>query len=151
MKSKRVIASFIAAGLGLTGIGIGAGTAIANSNPQFCVTRGTKGDVGAQGNNVLYNWNRSTCPSNTYGLNAIGQQGAQGIQGIPGPRGIQGPTGNSGVPSTIHYYFAIPSNPGLPVSATNPTITVQNTCELQADSGPGTQSPIPQYECQYED
>ena len=90
MKPRTIVAAGIAA-LALAGSAVGVASATTtSSNPSYCVTRGS--GPGAAGNYLLYNWDHTACPPNTYGHTITGAQGPAGPRGPAGPSSA-GPSG----------------------------------------------------------
>jgi hypothetical protein len=71
MRKSAIAGGFVSLAL-LAGIGApmiaSAASAPAANVKEACVQRGPKGGTNATGNVVLWNWNKSTCPANTYAV-----------------------------------------------------------------------------------
>ena len=85
-----IIAAAVAVALGITA---GIAVAATSSAPSVCVTHGP--GAGATGNYMLWNWDRTACPGNTYGITL--------------PAGPQGPAGPAG-PGASYYTLKLGPN-----------------------------------------
>ena len=95
MKPRTIVVAGIAT-LALAGSLAGVASATTtSSNPSYCVTYGS--GPGAAGNNVLYNWDHTACPPNTYRHTITGAQGPAGPAGPAGPS-TAGPSGLNVIP-----------------------------------------------------
>jgi hypothetical protein len=83
--------------------------AATTSAPAYCVTYGPSGTTSATGNNILYNWDHTTCPAGTYGITPpAGAKGATGPAGPAGPEGTAG--GSTAGPDGLNVVYVFSSS-----------------------------------------